>query len=651
MRRASIPLYLHIAALAMALVAACLLLLRWSGGTLPAAPALALLLSALALLALLGARRIALALDLLAAQADDARRFDFSDRPQVRSHVREVDALGAAFDLMRDAIRKFLKVNRRLAGEQDLHAMLPWLLDKQVDIAGARGGLLYLADADHLQLTPMAIDTEGGRAHRADGMAALEIAALPPLLREACATLRPATGPLDAGELALLGVDASFRADHALALPLRDRGDQPLGLLLLFKPGHFDDTRIWFAEAVAASAAVSLETRRLIDGQKALLDATIRMVAGAIDAQSPYTGGHCERVPELALMLARAACEARDGPFAGFDLSPDQWEALRIAAWLHDCGKVATPEYVVDKATKLQTVHDRIHEVRTRFEVLKRDAELAYWRGLAAGGDEAALRTERDALLAALDEEFAFVARCNIGGEHLAPEDRQRLREIGARRWHRTLDNRLGLSRDELARMPPSPPLPVEEPLLADRPEHRIARGEGDRIAADNRWGFRMEVPELLYDLGELHNLGIGRGTLTPEERYKINEHMVQTIRMLGELPFPPHLREVPEIAGSHHEKLDGTGFPRRLDAARLGIPARIMAIADIFEALTAADRPYKSGKTLSESLAIMAGMRDARHIDAELFALFLRAGVHRDYAERFMRREQIDAVDIDDYL
>lgn len=199
--------------------------------------------------------------------------------------------------------------------------------------------------------------------------------------------------------------------------------------------------------------------------------------------------------------------------------------------------------------------------------------------------------------------------------------------------------------------MPPSPPLPVEEPLLADRPEHRIARGEGDRIAADNRWGFRMEVPELLYDLGELHNLGIGRGTLTPEERYKINEHMVQTIRMLGELPFPPHLREVPEIAGSHHEKLDGTGFPRRLDAARLGIPARIMAIADIFEALTAADRPYKSGKTLSESLAIMAGMRDARHIDAELFALFLRAGVHRDYAERFMRREQIDDVAIDDYL
>ena len=264
---------------------------------------------------------------------------------------------------------------------------------------------------------------------------------------------------------------------------------------------------------------------------------------------------------------------------------------------------------------------------------------------------ESPLQDDIRVLIAELNAEFAFVAACNVGGEFLSPEKQQRLREIGQRRWWRTLDNRLGLSRDELARMPEPVPLPAEEPLLADRPEHRIERSEADRMPEDNRWGFRMEVPELLYNRGELHNLSISRGTLTAEDRYKINEHMVHTITMLTALPFPRHLRDVPDIAGGHHEKLDGTGYPRRLDESRLGPTARMMAIADIFEALTAADRPYKPGKTLSEALKIMAFMRNDRHIDPQLFELFLRAGVYREYAARFMRPEQIDDVRIEDYL
>jgi hypothetical protein len=401
-----------------------------------------------------------------------------------------------------------------------------------------------------------------------------------------------------------------------------------------------------------ASAATALETQELLRGEKALTQATIRMLAGAIDAQSPYTGGHCERVPEITFMLARAACAAQDGPYADFDLDPEQWEALHIAAWLHDCGKVTTPEYVVDKATKLETVNDRIHEIRTRFEVLKRDADIDYWRGVAKGGDEPALRQQRDALKAALDEEFAFVAICNVGGEFLSPDKQARLREIGARRWLRTLDDRLGLSRDELARKPVQiDVLPVEETLLADKPEHRFERPDTEKMPPDNRWGFRMDVPELLYNRGELHNLSISRGTLTAEERYKINEHMVQTIIMLNELPFPRHLRAVPEIAGGHHEKMDGTGYPKRLDRDQLSPLARMMAIADIFEALTAADRPYKSGKKLSEALSIMARMRQDQHIDPELFELFLRSGVYREYALRFMLADQIDDVSIEAYL
>ena len=198
---------------------------------------------------------------------------------------------------------------------------------------------------------------------------------------------------------------------------------------------------------------------------------------------------------------------------------------------------------------------------------------------------------------------------------------------------------------------PPAQPLPAVEPLLADRPEHIVYRGERDKIAPDNPWGFKVEVPDLLYNRGEIHNLTVGRGTLTKEERFKINEHMIETIRMLSRLPLPRHLRNVPEIAGGHHERMDGTGYPKRLKGSEMSVPARMMAVADIFEALTAADRPYKKAKSLSESVAIMARMRDTAHIDPQVFELFLTSGVYKQYAERFMQPDQIDAVPVEQYL
>ncbi len=235
----------------------------------------------------------------------------------------------------------------------------------------------------------------------------------------------------------------------------------------------------------------------------------------------------------------------------------------------------------------------------------------------------------------------------------MAPEKLVRLQEIAARTWTRTLDDRIGISHEEKARKErtPAAPLPVAEPLLADKPEHRFERGPREVMPADNQWGFRMPVPDLLYNKGELYNLSVARGTLSDEERYKINEHIVQTLIMLTQLPFPKHLREVPEIAAGHHEKMDGSGYPRRLTREQMSPVARMMAIADIFEALTAVDRPYKKGKTLSEAIRIMAMMKKEQHIDPELFDLFLRSGVYREYAERFMRPEQIDDVDITAYL
>jgi hypothetical protein len=235
----------------------------------------------------------------------------------------------------------------------------------------------------------------------------------------------------------------------------------------------------------------------------------------------------------------------------------------------------------------------------------------------------------------------------------MAPEKLERLKSIAVRTWTRTLDDRIGISHEEKVRKDrtPAAPLPAVETLLADRADHVFERKAQDHMPPDNPWGIRMPVPEQLYNKGELYNLGVARGTLAEEERYKINEHIVQTLIMLSQLPFPKHLRNVPEIAAGHHEKMDGTGYPRRLTREEMSPLARMMAIADIFEALTAIDRPYKQGKKLSESIKIMSFMKKDQHIDPDLFDLFLRAGVYREYAERFMKPELIDAVDIEAYL
>jgi hypothetical protein len=288
-----------------------------------------------------------------------------------------------------------------------------------------------------------------------------------------------------------------------------------------------------------------------------------------------------------------------------------------------------------------------------RFEVLKRDAEIACWKRVAEGGDRAALRSMLEAEWRALDADFAFVAECNEGGEFMAPERIARLKAIASRTWTRTLDDRIGIAQEERKRKArtPAAPLPVVEPLLADRPEHLIERRPEDRMDDGNRWGFRVKTPELQYNRGEVYNLSVGRGTLSEEERYKINEHMIQTIIMLSALPFPRHLRKVPEIAGGHHEKMDGSGYPKRLKREEMSPVARMMAIADIFEALTAGDRPYKKAKTLSEAIRIMSFMRKDQHVDPELFELFLASGVYREYAERFLAPEQIDEVDVAAYV
>ena len=398
-----------------------------------------------------------------------------------------------------------------------------------------------------------------------------------------------------------------YRSKSFLTVPMRNHDNETIGVLQLINamepssgaivPFSPSDQRL--AESLASQAAIALTNRMLINQLEQLFESFINLINSAIDEKSPYTGGHCQRVPVLTMLLAEAVSETKDGPLRDFHMSEQDRYELKIAGLLHDCGKVTTPVHIVDKATKLESIFDRIQLIDTRFEVLKRDAELEALRKkhnfleqkmrMEAAEEDKRLRDR----LRQLDDDRKFLHACNIGGERMRDEDVDRVRRIGQYRW-----------RD-------------------------FAGHEAQFLSED-----------------EVKNLTIRSGTLTEEERKVINHHIVATIRMLEALPWPKHLTKVPEYAGGHHERMDGKGYPKGLTREQMSVQARCMGIADIFEALTAKDRPYKKGKTLSESLEILGRMKLNNHVDPDLFDVFVRRKVYRRYAEMFLDAEQIDAVD-----
>ena len=394
-----------------------------------------------------------------------------------------------------------------------------------------------------------------------------------------------------------------YRSKSFLTVPMRNHDREIIGVLQLInaqdpRTGEIvafsaSDQRL--AESLASQAAIALTNRMLIIQLEQLFESFINLINSAIDEKSPYTGGHCQRVPTLTMLLAEAVNETREGPLSDFSMSEKDRYELKIAGLLHDCGKVTTPVHVVDKATKLETIYDRVHLIDTRFEILKRDAELESLKKrptlkpMETSEEENRLR----ARLRQFDDDRKFLHACNIGGERMRDEDIDRVRRIGRYRW-------------------------------------RDVSGHEANFLTDD----------------EVRNLTIRAGTLTEDERKVINHHIVATIRMLEALPWPKHLTKVPEYAGGHHERMDGKGYPKGLTREQMSVQARCMGIADIFEALTAKDRPYKKGKTLSESLEILGRMKLNQHVDPDLFDVFVRRKVYRRYAEMFLDREQIDDVD-----
>ncbi len=392
-----------------------------------------------------------------------------------------------------------------------------------------------------------------------------------------------------------------YRSTSMLTVPMRNHEGEITGVLQLLNARTDDGRIVAFSEAdqrlvesLASQAATALTKHELIEGMRKLFESFVQLIATAIDEKSPYTGGHCRRVPELTMMLAEAAARTTSGPLADFSMNEGDRYELHIASWIHDCGKITTPESIMDKATKLQTIYDRIGLIETRFEVVRRDLEIEHLRHIASGIDAAAAAGAYAAAVSSLDEDLAFIRRVNTGGEFMKPEDQERVRAIASRTW-------------------------------------RSPDGSLQQLLTEN----------------EVRNLTIAKGTLLPEERAVINHHIVATIKMLEALPYPKHLRRVPEFAGGHHERMDGKGYPKGLKREQMSVQARVMGIADIFEALTADDRPYKKAMKLSMALGILGRMAVDGHIDPDLFNVFLNEGVHMVYARKFLNPEQIDPVDL----
>ena len=510
-----------------------------------------------------------------------------------------------------------------LSAQKDHTRLLEMILTKAKELTNADGGTLYTRTEDnHLKFEIMITESldihKGGTSgedielpalalYQEDGTPNDHMVAASAALSGNTINIEDAytSEEFDFSGTRSFDETTGYRSKSFLTVPMTNHENEITGVLQLLNAvnkqtgevGHFSELDQQVVESLASQAAVTITNRSLIDAQKELFDSMIQLIASAIDEKSPYTAGHCRRVPALTNMLADAACEIQVGPLKDFDLSEEEKYALDVAGWLHDCGKITTPEYVVDKGTKLETIFDRIKLVDTRFEVLKRDREIeALRRKLKENGLEVELDGDEQyqSEINQVHQDREFIRKSNIGGEFMSEEDMEHVKLISQNEW-------------------------------------KDPDGKETTVLTDN----------------ELQNLMIGRGTLTLREREIINNHITVTIQMLNSLPYPKHLQQVPEYAGGHHEKMDGTGYPLGLKREEMSVPARIMGIADIFEALTAGDRPYKKAMPLSMALTILGRMKLENHVDPDLFDVFINEKVYLKYAEEFLDESQIDDIDL----
>lgn len=517
----------------------------------------------------------------------------------------------------KDIAHQLAQLAYALSAEKDHERLLAQIIDGCISLSNADGGSLYtLSDEDSNELDfrvlrnrSLALDTKPENLPsvllHTDSGGESKLVAVQTFLTEKTINVPDAYRCVHYDFSGTLAFDdqLNYRSQSFLSVPLKDHDGQMIGVIQLINAQDEQGNIVAFStkqealfESVASLAATALTKQKLMDGQRVLFESFIQLIGRAIDHKSPVTGKHCEHVPEIAMLLADAVNSAEHGKYADTHWDTEEMYELKVAAWLHDCGKITTPEAIIDKATKLHTLIDRIELVEGRFRERKQQLEIELLRALPGLDPTTATDTQADfvARCAQLDDDLAFLQKANLGGEFMAPEHQARVEQIGHCEW---VDVN-GKTR----------------PMLSD---------------------------------DEIKNLCIARGTLTEEERQIMRDHIKVTIDMLESLPYPRNLSNVTEIACNHHESLNGKGYPRGLNAEQLSLRARIMCIADIFEALTSADRPYKQGMKLSQSMSIMGRMVEEGHLDPELFALFAHSGTYRKYGERHMAERQLDEVDL----
>ncbi|MHB1228155.1 MAG: HD domain-containing phosphohydrolase [Desulfurivibrionaceae bacterium] len=393
--------------------------------------------------------------------------------------------------------------------------------------------------------------------------------------------------------------DAStgYRSRSMLVIPLRDHEDEVIGVLQLLNAKDretgavvpFPEHEVGMVMSLASQAAIALTKMRLVRGLENLLDAFVRTIGDAIDEKSPYTAGHVYRVANLTEEIALEVNRSTTGRFASVSFSADEMAEIRMAAWLHDVGKITTPEHLMDKATKLETIFDRIELIRHRVEISRLHDAFSRLENEPCPRREGLAVPVPPAKEKEWQEIINFLDMINLGGEGLPAES-------------------------------------IE----------KVLRLAGITYAMNG-----IEFPLLAPD--EVENLCVPKGTLTAAERKVMNHHVEMSIRMLEGLPFPKKLRNVPVYAGMHHEKLNGTGYPRGLGNGAIPLPARMLALADVLEALTAADRPYKPGKMLSEAMRILEGMVARADLDGELCDLVVESGLVVRFAQGLPARQRDD--------
>lgn len=513
------------------------------------------------------------------------------------------------FSPLNKRLSELLQVSREISGDKPLPELFQGVIRIICESTGADGGTLYMHDSKQNVLKAVLLTNRSLGIEEVvpefdplvvEGLlevplsaeaGADKISAAAFLRRELIAV--PDVASNDAFDFS--GVHAfdrqhSYKTARIIAAPMY-ASHASVGVLQIINPSPecFVPDHLEFLEALAGQVATALHNAVLIREGENLLLALVRMVGMAIDEKSPHTAGHCQRVTELTMMLARAAADEKEGPLAAFAMDDVGFEELRMAALLHDVGKVITPNHILEKRTKLHSLGDRMEILRERLSRWRAETELEALKNAVRDAGHTCLLDAARTPPSAEDEEF--LDSVNRGLSAMDADNIEKLRKISA------------------------------------------------RTVCNGSKGGESIIPH--RDMADLQTF---RGTLNPEERKIMEDHAKSTIRLLSSIPWPRKYWRLVEYAGRHHEKMDGTGYPNRVGAEHLSVPARILGLADRFEGMSAPDRPYRSRKMkMSQVLSIMEKMSKGGEIDPDLYALFIKNKIHISYARKYLDDSLID--------